>query len=383
MESSQGDHKNKLLIVYGAVAGLVLFFVLFKHENLQFRIKEYINFEEELRDEQSLKLSQQTILDSFSEISKLAEQTKTRSALLETASPEEKLIEEQLIGDKPIRDAVPQPPKNIVPESYRESVTSDQISAVETGTKTLPLPTILIGIGTGRCGTMAFSKLVDAQPHALVTHEAEYCKDYHWFDADGMDGAYYTKMRYQRYLSRANHKTGTLLSGDIALWNLPYVEHWLAYPNVKIVALKRIRADTIKSFTSWFGKIKHFPWMTQIERKLTTYSNMPRYDDCYPRYQFNFTGVTDQPSIAEAAEMYYDDYYRQVDAFIEKFPGRIKYVDSYEILNNEDVKNKVLDWLELPRPHVIEVQVSTGGHQTHKEFIESIKQEYSETDESG
>ena len=52
---------------------------------------------------------------------------------------------------------------------------------------------------------------------------------------------------------------------------------------------------------------------------------MPRYDDCYPRYQFNFTGVTDQPSIAEAAEMYYDDYYRQVDAFIEKFPGRIKY----------------------------------------------------------
>ena len=65
--------------------------------------------------------------------------------------------------------------------------------------------------------------------------------------------------------------------------------------------------------------------MTQIERKLTTYSNMPRYDDCYPRYQFNFTGVTDQPSIAEAAEMYYDDYYRQVDAFIEKFPGRIKY----------------------------------------------------------
>lgn len=319
------------------------------------------------------------MLETASPEDKLIEEKIIEDSLIEIHSLNNKLLENTIIEDQPIQDTVPELPKNIVPESSRESLTSEEISSE---IRRLPVPTILIGIGTGRCGTMAFSKLVDAQPHAIVSHEAEYCKQYHWFDADGLDGAYYTKMRYQRYLARANHKKGTLISGDIALWNLPYVAHWLAYPNVKIVALKRIREDTIKSFTSWFGKIQHFPWMTQTERKLTTYNDMMRYDDCYPRYKFNFTGKTDQPSIAEAAEMYYDDYYRQVDAFIEKFPGRIKYVDSYEILNNEDVKNEVLDWLELPRPHVIEVQVSTGGHQTHKKFIASIKQEYSETDES-
>jgi hypothetical protein len=205
MEPSQGDQKNKLLIVYGAVAGLVLFFVLFKHENLQFRIMDYISFEEELRDEQNLEISQQTILDSFKEITQSAEQTKTRSSLLETADPDDKIIGEKLIENSKIEqlretlieDTVPEPPKKLVPESYRESVTSEEISSEKSDIKTLPVPTILIGIGTGRCGTMAFSKLVDAQPHASVTHEAEYCKDYHWFDAEGLDGAYYTKIRYQ------------------------------------------------------------------------------------------------------------------------------------------------------------------------------------------
>ena len=56
------------------------------------------------------------------------------------------------------------------------------------------------------------------------------------------------------------------------------------------------------------------------------------------------------------------------------------HVDSYEILNNEDVKNEVLDWLGLPKPHVIDVQVSTKGHQTHQGKIAQIKKEYSETD---
>ena len=157
----------------------------------------------------------------------------------------------------------------------------------------------------------------------------------------------------------------------------------MTYPNVKIIALKRIREDTIHSFTSWFGKINHFPWITQSERALTTYSDLPRYDDCYPRYKFNFTDKTNQPTIAEAAEIYYDDYYKTVDGYIKEFPGRIKYVDSYEILNNEDVKNEVLDWLGLPRPHITDVNVSTKGHQTHHGVIDKIKQEYSETDENG
>ena len=142
---------------------------------LAVQINEYINFEESLRDQaQTLQINQQAIIDSFREISKQQQQ----------ASKVEETVQ--------------------IPENNTVAQAQNSIPPADSS-----LPTILIGIGTGRCGTMAFSKLVDAQPNTKVTHESEYCNDYKWFDATGVDGAYYTKLRYQRYMGRANYKKGT------------------------------------------------------------------------------------------------------------------------------------------------------------------------------
>eukprot|EP00854_Cymbomonas_tetramitiformis_P019906 gene19906-23815_t len=49
--------------------------------------------------------------------------------------------------------------------------------------------------------------------------------------------------------------------GDVALWYLPYVEAFIKLdPTVRIIALKRDRTDTVRSFGRWFGGMKHFPW---------------------------------------------------------------------------------------------------------------------------
>ena len=158
---------------------------------LAVQINEYINFEESLRDQaQTLQVHQKAIIDSFREISKqnnIQQQQKSEVA--------NKIEEEKVQISE----------KNVVPEAekYVAAVDSSQHDSSE------QLPTILIGIGTGRCGTMAFSKLVDAQPNTKVTHESEYCNDYKWFDASGIDGAYYAKLRYQRYMARAKSKKGT------------------------------------------------------------------------------------------------------------------------------------------------------------------------------
>eukprot|EP00959_Pyramimonas_sp_CCMP1952_P423843 8878358-Pyramimonas_sp.AAC.1 len=148
--------------------------------------------------------------------------------------------------------------------------------------------------------------------------------------------------------------------GDIALWNLPYAEIMLELnENVRVVALKRDKNDTIKSFQRWFGGLKHFPWVTFAEReRMPAYKHMPLYDVCYPKYRFE----AEQPTIKEGALMYYDDYYAQVDRLLEKYPNRVRMYDSYDILNRRDLMEDLFDFVNVAEPR--DYNVVIGGHPT-------------------
>ena len=104
------------------------------------------------------------------------------------------------------------------------------------------------------------------------------------------------------YVSRKN---ASKLTGDFALWNLPWVDKFLLHPTVKVVVLKRNREDTISSFVKWYKKWRVFPWITneQIENnnkavdlqnlddaqsrwpKYENFANNLVYESCYPKYE--------------------------------------------------------------------------------------------------
>ncbi len=167
--------------------------------------------------------------------------------------------------------------------------------------------TVIIGIGTGRSGTLSTAKFFDQQRDSSVSHEWQQCKGLWWNEASFTNA----KARYETYIARK----GTFV-GDVALWNLPYVEYFLQFPNVKVVAVKRVKHDTVRSFEKWFGGMKHFPWITDEERKISSYKDHKTYDNCYPKYKFS----SSNPSIREGASIYWEDYYTQVRACNEIFP---------------------------------------------------------------
>ena len=194
---------------------------------------------------------------------------------------------------------------------------------------------VIIGIGTGRCGTLALSVLLNSQPTAKVTHEFNRCKNFHWNDSPDQENA---ENRYKIYKSWLNDKISTV--GDVALWSLPYVETFLKHDDVKIVALKRNRTDTLNSFKSWFGRKKHFPWTNFnnldyfIENGGPYRHNRNGFDDCYPNFEVaellepqfdNDKKLIDQkhirvyPTIVEGAGIYYDFYYKEVDKLMNRY----------------------------------------------------------------
>ena len=246
--------------------------------------------------------------------------------------------------------------------------------------------TILIGIGTGRSGTLAFSKLLDNQPNTKITHEWRRCINLDWNIPSGNPelAEKLAERRLNDYLRR-----GELIVGDVALWYLPYVDFFLtskAYSNtdVKIIALKRKREDCIESFYTWFSKWRHFPWITDESRAKTAFKDNKNYDQCYPKYQVDenslFSTKTNkiplnQVTIRDGAAVYYDDYYEQVDKLIEKFGDeKIRVLDSYEILNNQTLQIELFKWAGINGPYNF-ASTMTSGHQTHKKLVHQIAQD--------
>ena len=193
--------------------------------------------------------------------------------------------------------------------------------------------TIIIGIGTGRCGTLALSKLLSAQLKSEVFHEHRSCRNLEWTRAKSPNGAKLAELRY-KWFSTQLRATKMTLVGDVALWYLPYIEYFLKHEDVKVVVLKRNKTDTVRSFEKWFGKIRHFPW-TEIsikrnwknEKSEQVYNPLPLFDNCYPKFRlddFRINSTQAYPTINQGAEVYYDYYYSRVDILLKRYPCRIK-----------------------------------------------------------
>ena len=95
---------------------------------------------------------------------------------------------------------------------------------------------IIIGLGTGRCGTVSLKHLLAMQLHTQATHETMLLPHK------------YNEHKYVQYMRKLYNRKFRI-AADVALWNLPYVTTILAeYPSTKFICLKRDKEETIQSF---------------------------------------------------------------------------------------------------------------------------------------
>ena len=182
--------------------------------------------------------------------------------------------------------------------------------------------------------------------------------------------------------------------GDIAPWYLYYLEEFLKYSNVKVLALERNKQETIDSFEKIFSPIGCFPWLSlkdKVDNKMRKFLGRARdnnddasddthedicqskYNNCYPKFKIqDFLDFSDKDSankdkdydlfydmqhvdvshinIKDGAMLYYDDYYEKVSKLIEKYgEGRIMLVDSFDLEESEESRVEVLEFLGYRR----------------------------------
>ena len=183
---------------------------------------------------------------------------------------------------------------------------------------------IFIGCGTGRCGTVSFSKLVENCMNITSTHEKH----------NHLPWKYDDNFFMEKYLYFLNHPQSV---GDTALYYLPYLTKFIKkIPNIKIVCLKRNKKDTIKSMEKHIGNQKNH-W---LEHNNINWNKDIFWDQCFPKYEIQ--------NRKKAISLYWDEYYFTINKLKNKFPKNIILI-SINYLNNKKGQEKIFNFLKIPK----------------------------------
>jgi hypothetical protein len=115
----------------------------------------------------------------------------------------------------------------------------------------MPTQSIILGIGTGRCGLGSLAKILNQQPDAVCSFNEPPLLPWRHDD-----GARVIRGRFARFQLHAKAR----LLGDCASFYLPYLEDAIAAePDIRIVRLRRPREEVVADFCQWLDQTMPLP----------------------------------------------------------------------------------------------------------------------------
>lgn len=191
---------------------------------------------------------------------------------------------------------------------------------------------IIIGMGTGRCGTRSLAKLLSQQRGTRITHEERPLLP--WRNARA-------SVLVSR-LERMQLTRSESILGDVASFYLPYAEHAIEFsPEVRMVCLKRPREEVVKSFCDWLDSVHPLPTNHWAIKPAAGWFHEPVYTRMFPQY--------DCENREEGIRRYWTEYYQRAELLTERFPQRVRVFDSQTCLNTEAGQRELLDFCGFER----------------------------------
>lgn len=185
---------------------------------------------------------------------------------------------------------------------------------------------IVIGCGTGRCGTLTLAKLLDGCIGFDCTHEAR--PTLSWIVSD------------HEYADKLDRIQAADQHGDVCAAYLPYLPKFLVdIPDLRVVALRRPAHEVAESFEQWLdttGPMRRHHWYDHGGDGWL----LDTYDRTYPSY--------DIPDRYQALLHYVEDYDTQIDQLRRDHPGSIMLVHTRD-LGDLDVQQWIFDFANIPR----------------------------------
>jgi hypothetical protein len=194
---------------------------------------------------------------------------------------------------------------------------------------------LVIGLGTGRSGTVSLAMFLDAQKNAYFVHEGAY--NYQSglrFSAGKYLPWVQDREKFETWYRDLKNASGsTEYYGDVCASLLSYVPLIIEKnPRTLFVCIKRNKHDTVESFMSMTKGINYWDRNNQL-RKIDFWGKL------FP--------VIDGKTKRESIELYWDYYYETVELLETSYPHAIK-TFSLESLNTNEGQNAILEFIGYP-----------------------------------
>jgi hypothetical protein len=192
---------------------------------------------------------------------------------------------------------------------------------------------LIIGMGSGRCGTMSLSHILNAQENCICTHESPPHLDWE-----------VNYSQYEEKMSKILSRDSEFVS-DVSFYYLNYCDKIIEdyKDNVKFVILKRKKSQTVVSFTKKTTGMNHW-----IEHDGSKWSKSG-WDKRFPKFEVS--------KKKDAIGLYWDLYYQKCDELIQTYPGKFTLFNTSD-LNDKEKVDKLLKDLGVFSKSVFNIKVN-------------------------
>lgn len=189
---------------------------------------------------------------------------------------------------------------------------------------------VIIGAGTGRCGTMSLSRLLSIQANTRASHEMGTKEE-----GFSVPVNVHTPGRFVFLHNKISNCKADVFADVSFYWTFSMEEIIKKY-DAKIVYLYRPGSEVVPSFEKKAGKRNH--WQehdgSQWEKHM--------YDVCFPKYPSNLTR-------AEAITCYWDDCMKEALRVSSLYKNNVR-IFSTANLSDEQQCIDLLKWLGYESP---------------------------------
>jgi hypothetical protein len=209
---------------------------------------------------------------------------------------------------------------------------------------------LIIGCGTGRCGTKSLSRFLNSQKTALCSHELEFLSPRFLpiWDQNEKEILHHL----EDLISQTNEKSLKYI-GDVAMFYLPYVDAILEkWPNTIFICLQREKSKTVQSFMK--KTVGGDFWRSSLDYQNT-------WSDVFPKFKAS--------SKKESVEMYWDFYYEEAYRLSLKFPQSFYVVPTEELNTEKGMRNILLKSNIQPIDHVVDRNFHENKNLSRKKDI--------------
>lgn len=239
---------------------------------------------------------------------------------------------------------------------------------------------IIIGIGTGRCGTASLARLINAQEKSVCFHEIN-PKSMSWSNSlqevqsmlrefrnvlEGGSGQQLsidlTSPDRDTPMHRLHQLSEIATIGEIGFYYLSYVEQIIAKnPDVRFPCMRRDKTETIRSYVNKMQATKYKESVDSLSGQVRYRNHWvshsgekwvldDKWDKCYPKFDAN--------TLEDALSMYWDSYYAEA----ERLSAKYKQVQIFDLdtLNDPCGQKQILSFSGISAPKTIVVHENTS-----------------------